>query len=166
VRGRAPRAGEPEPRPAPAALGPLHAVAERLVEDGYLRGGARLFEEGVGVGLDLALDQLGLYLVVDGLQLGDDDAGRDAAVARDVNVLVVGLDLLRRDDGEGAEAEVEVLLHVDAVVDDLAQLLGGEADALQAALELFLRGEALDELVSASSISFSVAWTCGSLSAS
>src|SRR5205085_9182288 len=72
-------------------------------------------------------------------------AGRDASAARNVHVLVVGLDLLRRDDREGAEAEVEVLLHVYAVVNYLGQLLGGEADAVEPSLELFERGKALDQ---------------------
>src|SRR5947209_13660619 len=121
----------------------LAPVAERLVKNCYLRGGVRLFEEVVGVGGDFCFDQLFLNVVVNVLQFGDDATGRLASSARDVGVAVVGLYVLLRDYGEGAEAEVQVLLYADAVLHYLAELrrVGAESDAAEALVEGGLRWE-------------------------
>ena len=89
-----------------------------------------------------------------------------AAAARDVTRRGSRLDLLRRDDGEGAEAEVEVLFHVDALADYLAELLGGEADAVEPPLKLFGEGKRLMRSVSASVDLLLGGVPCGSFSAS
>src|SRR5579885_2269638 len=121
ARGRCRFAPRRALRLSSAARGLRPRVGERRVEDSYLRGRARLFEKVVGVGLDLALDHLLLNLVANVFEFGDGATGRPPPEPRDERVAVVSLNVRLRDDGEGAEAEVEVLLDADSVLHDLAE---------------------------------------------